>query len=94
MSWFRCVDAHRNLAVINSFRCSRTALGRGAPQRYRLDEQGPLRPPYQGVAMSDKNPRQAMSKKSGKSLKEKRADKRGQSDQSPSTDVIAHTKKR
>lgn len=27
--------------------------------------------------MSDKSPRQGMSKKSGKSLKEKRADKRG-----------------
>ncbi len=33
--------------------------------------------------MSDKSPRQAMSKKSGKSLKEKRADKRSKSDNSP-----------
>ncbi|WP_187366685.1 hypothetical protein [Nocardioides dongxiaopingii] len=30
--------------------------------------------------MSDKSPRQGMSKKSGKSLKEKRADKRGKAD--------------
>jgi len=29
-----------------------------------------------GPAMSDKSPRQTMSKKSGKSLKEKRGDKR------------------
>jgi hypothetical protein len=32
--------------------------------------------------MSDKSPRQGMSKKSGKSLKEKRAEKRGKSDTS------------
>jgi len=30
--------------------------------------------------MADKSPRQGMSKKSGKSLKEKRADKRGKAD--------------
>ena len=32
-------------------------------------------PMIKGPVMSDKSPRQAMSKKSGKSLKEKRADK-------------------
>jgi hypothetical protein len=32
-------------------------------------------PTIEGPAMSDKSPRQALSKKSGKSLKEKRADK-------------------
>jgi len=32
-------------------------------------------PMMKGSAMSDRSPRQAMSKKSGKSLKEKRADK-------------------
>lgn len=48
-----------------------------------------------GPAMSDKSPRQAMSKKSGKSLKEKRADKRGKGTSSPEpTAVSPHDKKR
>lgn len=36
--------------------------------------------PEQGAAMADKSPRQHMSKKAGKSLKEKRADKRAKLD--------------
>ena len=45
--------------------------------------------------MSDKSPRQAMSKKSGKSLKEKRADKRVKTaGRTASTDAILHDKKR
>ena len=36
----------------------------------------PFRLPSSGVPMSDKSPRQNMSKKSGKSIKEKRAEKR------------------
>ncbi|WP_264047086.1 hypothetical protein [Mycolicibacterium rhodesiae] len=43
--------------------------------------------------MSDKSPRQAMSKKSGKSLKEKRADKRSKSDRSPGETVVNTTKR-
>ena len=35
--------------------------------------------------MSDKSPRQGMTKKSGKSLKEKRADKRAKSDSEPAS---------
>ncbi|BBX86788.1 hypothetical protein [Mycolicibacterium aubagnense] len=42
--------------------------------------------------MSDKSPRQSMSKKPGKSLKEKRAEKRAKTDQTP-TDGILHSKK-
>ena len=38
--------------------------------------------------MSDKSPRQAMSKKSGKSLKEKRADKRAKSDGSLGETIV------
>ncbi len=38
--------------------------------------------------MSDKSPRQAMAKKSGKSLKEKRADKRAKSDSSTSDNIF------
>ena len=43
--------------------------------------------------MADKSPRQAMSKKSGKSLKEKRADKRTKSDHQSSTEAALHFKK-
>jgi len=47
----------------------------------------------QGVYMADKSPRQTMAKKSGKSLKEKRADKRAKADRSSSTtDVLHHQK--
>jgi hypothetical protein len=44
--------------------------------------------------MSDKSPRQTMTKKSGKSLKEKRATKRGKADQVSQTEALLHTKKR
>ena len=43
--------------------------------------------------MADKSPRQSMTKKSGKSLKEKRAAKRGDSSTNTTADVF-HTKKR
>jgi hypothetical protein len=38
--------------------------------------------------MADKSPRQHLSKKAGKSLKEKRADKRAKSDAKSRADVI------
>lgn len=46
--------------------------------------------------MSDKSPRQTMSKKSGKSLKDKRADKRDKAarDAVSSTEAALHNKKR
>lgn len=45
--------------------------------------------------MSDKSPRQTMTKKTGKSLKEKRAVKRAKADHTSSTDALLHpTKKR
>jgi hypothetical protein len=44
--------------------------------------------------MSDKSPRQTMTKKSGKSLKEKRAAKRGKAAQTSETEALLHTKKR
>jgi hypothetical protein len=43
--------------------------------------------------MADKSPRQAMSKKSGKSLKEKRADKRAKGERSSSTTDVLHSQK-
>ncbi|HET7277206.1 MAG TPA: hypothetical protein VFJ22_03945 [Dermatophilaceae bacterium] len=44
--------------------------------------------------MADKSPRQHMSKKSGKSLKEKRADKQAKTEAHNVTDVFPHGKKR
>jgi hypothetical protein len=43
--------------------------------------------------MSDKSPRQAMAKKSGKSLKEKRAAKHAKSDQSSATETAINKKR-
>lgn len=44
--------------------------------------------------MSDKSPRNALSKKSGKSIKEKRADKRAKSTESTGIETSLHGKKR
>jgi hypothetical protein len=44
--------------------------------------------------MADKSPRQGMTKKSGKSLKEKRADKRAKGDTTSGTETLLHGKKR
>ena len=46
-----------------------------------------------GAAMSDKSPRQGMTKKSSKSLKEKRAEKRAKAGHSSSTETQLHFKK-
>lgn len=43
--------------------------------------------------MADKSPRQHMAKKSGKSLKEKRADKKSKSDSQKHPEIIPTTKK-
>lgn len=44
--------------------------------------------------MADKSPRQHMTKKSGKSLKEKRAVKRAKATPSHTTDSVLHPTKR
>jgi len=44
--------------------------------------------------MSDKSPRQSMTKKTGKSIKEKRAAKRGQNDDSSIVKETPRSKKR
>jgi hypothetical protein len=44
--------------------------------------------------MADKSPRQGMTKKSGKSLKEKRAIKKGKADAAPGETVFTGNKKR
>ena len=43
--------------------------------------------------MADKSPRQTMTKKSGKSLKQKRAEKRAKAERSSSTEALLHFKK-
>jgi hypothetical protein len=43
--------------------------------------------------MADKSPRKTMSKKSGKSLKQKRADKRAKAERASSTTDILHLQK-
>ncbi len=44
--------------------------------------------------MADKSPRQNLSKKAGKSIKEKRADKHAKADAKTHTDITQPTKKR
>lgn len=68
-------------------------MSMGGPQQRRLDETGPIRPPNQRAAMSDKSPRQTMTKKTGKSLKEKRAAKRTKAARVSQTDSLLHPKK-
>jgi len=49
----------------------------------------------QGATMSDKSPRQSMTKKTGKSIKEKRADKRAKGQQDTFSEQIdPHHKKK
>jgi hypothetical protein len=47
-----------------------------------------------GATMSDRSPRQAMTKKSGKSLKEKRAAKKAKSNGQNDTEIAGLVKKR
>lgn len=50
-------------------------------------------PQFKGPVMSDKSPRSAMTKKSGKSLKEKRADKRTKADNTSATEDAIRKKR-
>ena len=43
--------------------------------------------------MADKSPRHTMSKKSGKSLKEKRVEKKAKTETTPQMDRLTHDKK-
>ena len=55
---------------------------------------GAIQVPDDGASMSDKSPRQGMSKKSSKSIKEKRAEKRAKGHTESLADAIHPTKKR
>ena len=48
----------------------------------------------EGLTMADKSPRHSMSKKSGKSLKEKRLVKKGKADTPSQMDQLTHGAKR
>jgi hypothetical protein len=50
--------------------------------------------PIEGPMMSDKSPRTSVSKKSGQSLKEKRADKKAKSSERTVIEAAFHAKKR
>jgi hypothetical protein len=63
-----------------------------AKSRSRVEESGPARPHTNGAAVSDKSPRQHMTKNSGKSLKAKRAEKRAKADRQTSTEATLHFK--
>jgi hypothetical protein len=43
--------------------------------------------------MADKSPRQSMSKKSGKSIKEKRVERKGKTDTTSQMEKLTHPKK-
>ena len=59
-----------------------------------LGKPGPTQAPIsKGPRCLTKSPRQTMTKKSGKSLKEKRAAKRGKTAQVSQTEALLHTKK-
>ena len=48
----------------------------------------------QGVIMADKSPRQHLTKKAGKSLKEKRADKHAKADANNKVEIVPPGKKK
>ena len=72
---------------------SRWPSGRRGPGGVHSENRDRHRPPYRRARMSDKSPRQTMTKKSGKSLKEKRAAKRGKAAHVSQTEALLHTKK-
>ena len=59
-----------------------------------VEASGPFRFPIEGPMMSDKSPRKSMSKKAGKSLKEKRADKKAKASEHTVIETAFHAKKR
>ncbi len=59
---------------------------------YRLRTE-PLRFPIREQAMADKSPRQSMSKKSGKSIKEKRIERKTKADNTSQMERVTRDKK-
>jgi hypothetical protein len=50
--------------------------------------------PTRELTMADKSPRQNMTKKAGKSIKEKRAEKHAKADSNARPEIVPPTKKR
>ncbi|BBY17763.1 hypothetical protein MLIT_33550 [Mycolicibacterium litorale] len=74
--------------LVDSYGPMNCRYGVGSEDR---DHSGPQ---FKGPTMSDKSPRQTMSKKSGKSLKEKRVDKHAKaSAKLSSADALLNAKK-
>lgn len=64
-------------------------------ERYPEQAESPWLPSVGVITMSDKSPRQSLSKKSGKSLKQKRADKKTKEGAQGVPEVVnPHAKKR
>src|ERR1700712_928867 len=79
-----CLEIIRHHSTV--FHClTRSLTARSAlrvdPFGRRVSHRDHSGPQVKGSVMSDKSPRQAMAKKSGKSLKEKRAAKHAKADQ-------------
>jgi hypothetical protein len=55
---------------------------------------GASQAPNKGAAMADKSPRQHMSKKAGKSLKERRAEKQAKAAAKNKTEIVPPARKR
>jgi hypothetical protein len=77
------------------------SMTRAAPRARVINTQegycracGASQAPNQGAAMADKSPRQHMSKKAGKSLKERRADKHAKAAAKNKTEIVPPAKKR
>ncbi len=60
-------------------------MATGLPATGVLWADGAIQASDQGATMSDKSPRQGMTKKTGKSIKEKRADKRAKGQEEPTS---------
>lgn len=63
-------------------------------ERRTVEPCGADQAPDQGAIMADKSPRQHMSKKAGKSLKEKRADKVAKAHAKDKIEILPPAKKR
>jgi hypothetical protein len=59
-----------------------------------VDTNGAVEAPDQGAAMADKSPRQHLSKKAGKSIKEKRAEKSAKANAKNKTEIVPPGKRR
>jgi hypothetical protein len=83
------------LIDFESFSDQRADARQARPSGVESEDRDQPGPHIKGAAkMTDKSPRQSMGKKSQKSLKEKRADKRAKSDGTSQADAVFNPKKR